>query len=111
MSFDDDDDDDDHENLEAIGENRWQIISTKLHELIAHKRKIGKSKQYSPDDGALFCDVDPKELFGSSSWNYIKRRPTDLSSCNIQIPYRGKIRICIHGDNVSSTNVLLSLSR
>ena len=29
-------DDDDHENVEAIGENHWQVISTKLHELIVH---------------------------------------------------------------------------
>ena len=82
--------DDDHEDAEAIGRDHWQVISTTLNSFIAHKKKTGKS-----NDRSIYCDINPKILFNPSAWDYIKRRTTDLTSCNIEIPYKGSMRIYI----------------
>ena len=72
MNYDGDDDDDERRD-------HWQEISTTLNEFIAHKKKIGKSNDGTMD-GAMYCEVDPNNLFSSKAWNYVKRRTTDLTS-------------------------------
>jgi hypothetical protein len=75
------------ENRVTEGGDPWHVISTRLDKFIS-QQNLGISNQHFLNGGATYCDVDPKALLNDSlslnAWNCLKKRNTDLTSCNIQ---------------------------